>query len=103
MSRRTWARLCCAGLFGMTAYPSVAQVAAEDTVARDVHTLDEVVVNAPSVARKTTATSPFQSLSQAQFLQQGVTDIADALRRFSGVNVKDWARSIRRWPTTASH
>ena len=90
MSRRTWARLCCAGLFGMTAYPSVAQVAAEDTVARDVHTLDEVVVNAPSVARKTTATSPFQSLSQVQFLQQGVTDIADALRRFSGVNVKDY-------------
>ena len=90
MSRRTWARLCCAGLLGMAAYPSVAQEAATDTVARGVHTLEEVVVDAPFVARKTTATSPFQSLSQAQFDQQGVTDVADALRRFSGVNVKDY-------------
>ena len=91
MSRMTWARWCCTALLGMAAYSSVpAQTMPEDSVVRDAHTLDEVVVSAAYATREATATSPFQQLARAQFDQQGVTDVADALRRFSGVNVKDY-------------
>ena len=92
MKKRTWMRLPgVAALFCLAAVPSVAQVAAGDSLGQErLHRLDEVVVSAPYVTRQTTATSPFLQLSRAQFEQQGVTDIADALRRFSGVNVKDY-------------
>ena len=92
MKKRTWMRLPgVAALFCLAAAPSVAQVATGDSLGQErVHRLDEVVVSAPYVTRQTTATSPFLQLSRAQFEQQGVTDIADALRRFSGVNVKDY-------------
>ena len=90
MWRRTKTRLCCVAIFCTVAAGAVAQEAAADSVAESVRRLDEVVVEAPSVARKATATSPFQSLSRSQFDRQGVTDMADALRRFSGVNIKDY-------------
>lgn len=77
-------------VFCVTVAGAMGQEADVDTVMRAEHSLDEVVVDAPFVARRTTATSPFQVLSRSQFEQQGITDIADALRRFSGVNVKDY-------------
>lgn len=84
--------MCCVASFCIVAASGVsAQQADTDSLVREeTHRLDEVVVSAPFKARKTMATSPFQTLSHTQFEQQGVTDIADALRRFSGVNVKDY-------------
>lgn len=68
-----------------------AQVAKADSAVLDAdRSLDEVVVSASGTTRPTTATAPLQVLSRPQFDRQGITDIADALRRFSGVNIKDY-------------
>ncbi len=86
MSRRTWARLCCAGLFGITAYPSVAQVAAEDTV----HRIDEVTVTARRLTNKVSSAIPVQVMTGQDISQLGIQNMADAVRRFAGANVRDY-------------
>ena len=88
MKKSTWIRVCCAAAFSI--WTAVLSAQEAQTEADSLVNLDEVVVRAPFVARKTTSTSPLQTLSQPQFEQQGITDMADALRRFSGVNVKDY-------------
>lgn len=70
--------------------PLFAQNITKDTISGKVHTLEEVMVNASAPVRNVTSTVPVQMLSRTQLEQQGITDIADALRRFSGVNVKDY-------------
>ena len=90
MRRRMKIRLCCVATFFITASGAFAQEADTDSVVKTVRRLDEVVVRAPFVVRETTATSPFQSLSRSEFDRLGITDMADALRRFSGVNIKDY-------------
>ena len=90
MRRRMKMRLCCVATFFITASGAFAQEADTDSVVKTVRRLDEVVVRAPFVVRETTATSPFQSLSRSEFDRLGITDMADALRRFSGVNIKDY-------------
>ena len=86
MSRRTWARLCCAGLFGMTVCPSVAQVAAEDTV----HRIDEVTVTARRLTNKVSSAIPVQVMTGQDISQLGIQNMADAVRRFAGANVRDY-------------
>lgn len=91
MRKRVWMQVGCVIAFCIVAVRVAAQVPYADSTSQDgVQHLEEVVVNAPFKARKTTATSPFQALTHSQFEQQGITDMADALRRFSGVNVKDY-------------
>lgn len=70
--------------------PLSAQNMPQDTIDGKVHSLEEVTVNADAAARNMTSTTPVKMLSRKQMEQQGITDIADALRRFSGVNVKDY-------------
>ena len=84
------ARLCCAAVCCTAVAGVAAQEAGTDSVTGNVRRLDEVVVRAPFAVRKTAATSPFQTLTGRQFAQQGIADMADALRRFSGVNLKDY-------------
>lgn len=67
-----------------------AQESVSDTIGGKVHVLGEVEVSASASRRGMTSTAPVQMLSQKQLALQGVTDMADALRRFSGVNVKDY-------------
>lgn len=62
----------------------------KDTITGKVHQIDEVTVTARRTPKSVTATAPLQSLSREAIKHQGITDIADALRRFSGVNVKDY-------------
>ena len=79
-------RVCCVMALCIVAPGIAAQEAETDSlVQQEGYSLDEVVVSTPFMVRKTTATSPFQALSRSQFEQQGVTDMADALRRFSGL------------------
>lgn len=61
-----------------------------DTITGKVHKIPDVVVTTSHAQRQTASSSPLQLLNKGQMLQQGITDIADALRRFSGVNVKDY-------------
>lgn len=82
--------LGCIGFFGVGVFRLSAQTVSNDTIVSKVHRLDEVTVSASSPVRNVTSTAPVQMLSRKQLEQQGVTDLADALRRFSGVNVKDY-------------
>ncbi len=82
-------RLICIALF-VNMLSLSAQLIEKDTIAGKVHQIEEVTVNAAANTRKVSSTAPMQLLSRQQLQQQGVTDITDALRRFSGVNVKDY-------------
>ena len=55
-----------------------------------VHTLHAVDVYGRDVRRTLTSTAPHQQLSQGEMLRLGVTDIADALHRLSGVLLRDY-------------
>ena len=61
-----------------------------DSITGKVHKIDEVTVTAERTKQQVKSSSPFQQLNKKQLQQQGITDIADALRRFSGVNIKDY-------------
>ena len=61
-----------------------------DTIIGKVHKITDVIVTAERTKQQVKSISPFQQLNKKQLQQQGITDIADALRRFSGVNIKDY-------------
>lgn len=62
----------------------------EDTIINKMHYISDVIVTAERTKQQVKSISPFQQLNKKQLQQQGITDIADALRRFSGVNIKDY-------------
>lgn len=64
--------------------------AQNDTISSKVHVIDEVTVVTTGRSRNVISTAPTQLVTQKQLLYQGVTDLSDALRRFSGVNVRDY-------------
>lgn len=90
MTLQTKLQWLCASLFFINIATLRAQNVANDTIGSRIHTIDEVTVSASAPVRNVTSTAPVQMLSRKQLEQQGVTDIADALRRFSGVHVKDY-------------
>lgn len=63
--------------------------AQNDTLVTKGRTLRELTVRGDK-SKQVTSTSPFQIVTNRDLLQQGITDLSDALRRFSGVNVKDY-------------
>lgn len=67
---------------------SAQEVLMSDTLKEGM--IDTVTVMANRVHKSVTSTAPIQILSQNALKHQGITDMADALRRFSGVNVKDY-------------
>ena len=67
-----------------------AQSQLTDTIADKIHLIDEVTVSTTGRSRNVISTAPTQLVTQKQLLYQGVTDLSDALRRFSGVNVRDY-------------
>ena len=67
-----------------------AQQQVTDTITGKVHVIDEVTVSTTGRSRNVISTAPTQLVTQKQLLYQGVTDLSDALRRFSGVNVRDY-------------
>ena len=78
--------LCCCLLSGNL----WAQQHVTDTITGKVHVIDEVTVSTTGRSRNVISTAPTQLVTQKQLLYQGITDLSDALRRFSGVNVRDY-------------
>ena len=78
--------LCCCLLSGNL----WAQQQVTDTITSKVHVIDEVTVSTTGRSRNVISTAPTQLVTQKQLLYQGITDLSDALRRFSGVNVRDY-------------
>ena len=67
-----------------------AQENVRDTITGKVHQIGEVTVKARRMSPNVTSSAPVQLISRDAIRQQGITDIADALRRFSGANIKDY-------------
>ena len=74
----------CAVLCGMANGTAYAQFKTDS-----IHSLDEVEVNARhrQILR---STAPLQILSKGEMLKLGVTDMADALHRLPGINLRDY-------------
>lgn len=53
-------------------------------------TLREVEVRAMRPIKGTETAAPLQRLDSADFVRRGITDTGDALRRFAGVNLRDY-------------
>ncbi len=67
-----------------------AQEAKQDTITGKVHQIDKVTVTARRMPAKVTSATPVQVLSQQDIHELGIQDMADAVRRFAGANVKDY-------------
>ena len=65
---------------------AIAQTIDSDTT----QTIDEVVVNGFRISGNVLASSPVQTLSHADMERLGIRDMGDALKRFAGVQVKDY-------------
>lgn len=60
------------------------------TIRTDSTSIHEVSVTAPRARRNVTAAQPVQEFRHDEIEQLGLTDLADALRRMAGTNVKDY-------------
>lgn len=72
------------------AWPLAAQHTDSDTIAGKTHRIDDVTVTAPRRRAKVTSTVPVQVLSQQDIQSLGIQNMADAVRRFAGANVRDY-------------
>ena len=63
---------------------------AGDTITDRVHQIDRVTVTARRVPNKITSAAPVQSLSVHDIERLGIQDMADAVRRFAGAQVRDY-------------
>lgn len=81
---------CCACLFYFATLSLSAQEAVSDTITGKVHQIDKVTVTARKLPNKITSAVPIQTLSQQDISQLGIQNMADAVRRFAGANVKDY-------------
>lgn len=77
----------CANLFFVS--PIHAQDK-KDTVTSKVHKIQEVIVKARRAPNKVASAAPVQTLSREDLDKLAVQDMADAVRRFAGANVKDY-------------
>ena len=63
---------------------------AGDSITGKVHAIPEVSVKGRKIPSRITSATPTQSFSRKDFEALGLQGIADAVKRFSGVNVKDY-------------
>lgn len=83
-------RLACIILFAMVVSRLSAQEMGRDTITGKVHQIEKVTVTARRIPNKVTSAVPIQTLSQQDISQLGIQNMADAVRRFAGANVKDY-------------
>lgn len=67
-----------------------AQEVGGDTITGKVHQIEKVTVTARRSPNKVTSAVPVQTMSQQDISRLGIQNMADAVRRFAGANVKDY-------------
>lgn len=61
-----------------------------DSITGKVHKIDEVTVTARRPPAKITTGSPVQLINKEDIKNLGLQNMADAVRRFAGTNVRDY-------------
>ena len=95
--------MCCGTAFSEKSLPrtsvtdsvaisekSLPRASEPDTIPEDVTDIEELVVTSRRTPGKISATAPVQTLSAADISKLGIQNMADAVRRFAGTNVKDY-------------
>ena len=90
MSGRTKVLLVCAVSVGASIFRLSAQEVGGDTITGKVHQIEKVTVTARRSPNKVTSAVPIQTMSRQDISQLGIQNMADAVRRFAGANVKDY-------------
>ena len=85
MSGRTKVLLVCAVSLGA----SILRLSAQEVTGK-VHQIEKVTVTARRSPNKVTSAVPIQTMSRQDISQLGIQNMADAVRRFAGANVKDY-------------
>ena len=67
-----------------------AQDPVNDSISRRVYDIPEVTVKARRTPPSVKAASPLQVMNKAEMERMGISEVADAVRHFSGVSVKDY-------------
>lgn len=62
----------------------------QDSITGKVHTIENVTVTARKAPHKVTSASPVQLFSKKDIEDMGLQNMADAVRRFAGTNVRDY-------------
>lgn len=90
MSGRTKVQLACAVFLSVSMFRLSAQEVGGDTITGKVHQIEKVTVTARRSPNKVTSAVPVQTMSQQDISRLGIQNMADAVRRFAGANVKDY-------------
>ena len=80
----------CYALFNLGWLSAGAQEMTQDTIGGKTHQIEEVAVTARRLPHRISSPVPMQVMSQQDFGQLGIQDMADAVRRFAGTNVRDY-------------
>lgn len=80
--------LWAAALWGASSFGSLN--AQTDSITGKVHRINEVQVSASAKRRVLTSASPLQMISNQDIERLAIQDLPDALKRFSGLTVKDY-------------
>ncbi len=89
MVERAKAWIACAVAF-FYVYSLSAQMVEKDTVTGKVHQIERVTVTARRLPNRVTTAVPVQTMSQQDISRLGIQNMADAVRRFTGADVKDY-------------
>ena len=81
--------MACMGL-AVLAPRLAAQEVHPDTLVSREHQIDRITVTAPRTFHKVASAAPVQTFSQQDITRLGIQNMADAVRRFAGANVKDY-------------
>ncbi len=67
-----------------------AQTTEPDSITGRVHDIPNVTIEARRAPNRVSSNAPIQTLNRATIEDLGIQDIADAVRRFAGTEVKDY-------------
>lgn len=82
-----WFRVCC--MLCLLPFGLLAQQKG-DSLTGKVHRIEEVTVKAKRAPQRIAAALPVQALDKKEIEGLGLQNVADAVRRFAGANVKDY-------------
>lgn len=83
-------KLFILALFCLCLNNSYAQTTERDSMVERTHEINPVTVTGKRIARTITSGRPVQQIEKEEFELLGLTNLADAVKRFAGTNVKDY-------------